>query len=72
MFLRLLGRKIGERVYADTTDITEFDLARVGDDAALNRNCGLQTHLFEDRVMKLGDGRSRPAGGRGRTVGGSL
>ena len=27
---------------------------KIGDDAALNRDCGLQTHLFEDRVMKLG------------------
>jgi non-ribosomal peptide synthetase-like protein len=54
MFLRLLGCRIGARVYTDTTDITEFDLVGVGDDAALNRDCGLQTHLFEDRVMKLG------------------
>lgn len=54
VFLRLLGAKIGKRVYTDTTDITEFDLVTVGDDVALNSECGLQTHLFEDRVMKLG------------------
>jgi non-ribosomal peptide synthetase-like protein len=54
MFLRSLGCKIGDRVYTDTTDITEFDLVSIGEDAALNRDCGLQTHLFEDRVMKLG------------------
>ena len=54
IILRLMGCRIGERVFTDTADITEFDLVRVGDDAALNADCGLQTHLFEDRVMKLG------------------
>ena len=53
MYLRLLGCKIGRRVYLGTTDITEFDLVTIGDDAALNRDCGPQTHLFEDRVMKI-------------------
>ena len=53
LYLRLLGCKIGRRVYTDTTDITEHDLVEVGDDAALNDNAGLQTHLFEDRVMKV-------------------
>ena len=54
IFLRLLGCRIGRRVYTDTTDITEFDLVTIGDDVALNSESGLQTHLFEDRVMKLG------------------
>ena len=54
IFLRLLGCRIGRRVYTDTTDITEFDLVTIGDDVALNSDSGLQTHLFEDRVMKLG------------------
>lgn len=53
IYLRLLGCKIGKRVFTDTTDITEYDLVRVGDDAALNENAGIQTHLFEDRVMKV-------------------
>jgi len=53
-FLRLLGVKIGRRTFIDTVDLTEFDLVSIGDDAALNDNCGAQTHLFEDRVMKLG------------------
>jgi acetyltransferase-like isoleucine patch superfamily enzyme len=37
-----------------TADITEFDMVSIGDDAALNRDSGPQTHLFEDRVMKIG------------------
>ncbi len=53
VYLRLMGCKIGKRVFTDTTDITEHDLVTVGDDAALNENAGLQTHLFEDRVMKV-------------------
>ncbi len=52
-YWRLLGASFGRRVYADTTDITEFDVVSVGDDASLNNECGLQTHLFEDRVMKI-------------------
>jgi non-ribosomal peptide synthetase-like protein len=53
IYLRLLGARIGRRVFTDTTDMTEFDMVSVGDDAALNEDAGLQTHLFEDRVMKV-------------------
>lgn len=52
--LRLLGVKIGKRVWMNTADVTEFDMVRIGDDTALNDDCGPQTHLFEDRVMKVG------------------
>lgn len=52
--LRLLGARVGRRVFMDTTDVTEFDCVTVGDEAELNANCGPQTHLFEDRVMKIG------------------
>ena len=52
--LRLLGTKIGRGVYLNTTDLTEFDCVHIGDEAELNAWCGPQTHLFEDRVMKIG------------------
>jgi non-ribosomal peptide synthetase-like protein len=52
--LRLLGARVGQRVYLNTTDLTEFDCVRIGDEAELNAWCGPQTHLFEDRVMKIG------------------
>jgi non-ribosomal peptide synthetase-like protein len=52
--LRLLGTHMGKGVYLDTTDLTEFDCVTVGDEAELNAWCGPQTHLFEDRVMKIG------------------
>lgn len=51
--LRLLGCKLGKRDCIYTTQITEFDLIKMGDDSAVNDNCTLQTHLFEDRVMKM-------------------
>jgi len=51
--LRLLGCKIGKGVCLYTTQITEFDLIKIGDNSVLNDNCTLQTHLFEDRVMKM-------------------
>jgi len=52
--MRILGVKVCKRVWMNTTDITEFDMVSLGDDVALNEDCGPQTHLFEDRVMKVG------------------
>ncbi|MFI9722093.1 Pls/PosA family non-ribosomal peptide synthetase [Streptomyces sp. NPDC052396] len=51
--LRLFGARIGRRVWLATTFLTEFDLVEVGDDAAVGEVTSLQTHLFEDRVMKM-------------------
>jgi len=50
---RLLGSRIGKGVYMDTTDITEFDCVHIGDHSELNALSCPQTHLFEDRVMKI-------------------
>ncbi|MEN5082175.1 Pls/PosA family non-ribosomal peptide synthetase [Bosea sp. TWI1241] len=63
--LRLYGVKVGEGVYLDSTDITEFDCVSIGDYAAINATANLQTHLFEDRVMKVG----RIEIGRGCSIG---
>jgi non-ribosomal peptide synthetase-like protein len=49
---RLMGSKIGKDVYVHTTGFLEWDLVEIGDRAALNEDCVLQTHLFEDRVLK--------------------
>ncbi|MEH7457910.1 Pls/PosA family non-ribosomal peptide synthetase [Bacillus sp. JJ1127] len=51
--LSWFGVKMGERVFLDSTHISEFDLVHIGDGAAINLNSTLQTHLFEDRVMKM-------------------
>ncbi len=54
LILRVLGVKTGKRIWMNTTDITEYDMVSIGDEAQLNNDCGPQTHLFEDRVMKIG------------------
>jgi acetyltransferase-like isoleucine patch superfamily enzyme len=53
MWFRLLGSTVGERVWMDTTQITEPDLVHIGHDVVLQQDCTLQTHLFEDRIMKM-------------------
>ncbi|KAI9199255.1 uncharacterized protein BJ171DRAFT_519309 [Polychytrium aggregatum] len=51
---RLLGCKLGKNIFWGTTDITEHDLVTIGDNCTVGSLTGFQTHLFEDRVMKLG------------------
>jgi non-ribosomal peptide synthetase-like protein len=51
-FLRMMGCKIGRWVFLETTLFSEFDLVEIGDHAALNLGSTVQTHLFEDRMMK--------------------
>ena len=58
-------RHMRKRVFLDTTKITEPDLVEVGDEAMINHGAVLQTHLFEDRVMKMSHVRI----GAGATVG---
>ncbi|SEM36662.1 Pls/PosA family non-ribosomal peptide synthetase [Rhodococcus maanshanensis] len=65
MILRWYGAGMGRRVWMGTTYLTEFDLVQVGDDAVIGAGVSLQTHLFEDRVMKM----STVTVGAGATVG---
>lgn len=51
--LRLFGVRVGRRTWIATTYVTEFDLVHIGDDVAVGNATSLQTHLFEDRVMKM-------------------
>ncbi len=51
--LNMLGSPIGRGAYLDTTDLTEFDCVHIGEYSELNALCCPQTHLFEDRVMKI-------------------
>ena len=50
--LRLIGCKVGRDCYIASNLFSEFDLIEIGDYAAINEGVILQTHLFEDRVMK--------------------
>jgi non-ribosomal peptide synthetase-like protein len=51
--LRMFGARIGRRTLIESTYLTEFDLVDVGDDVVIGDGVSLQTHLFEDRVMKM-------------------
>lgn len=51
---RLMGAEVGSRVTLLSSDITEYDCVAIGDEAVINHSCGAQTHLFEDRIMKVG------------------
>jgi non-ribosomal peptide synthetase-like protein len=51
-YLRLLGCRIGRHVFLESMLVSEFDLVRIDDFAAVNLGAVPQTHLFEDRIMK--------------------
>jgi len=63
--LRLFGTRVGRHCWIDTTYLTEFDLVQLGDECNIGSATSLQTHLFEDRVMKM----SRLDIGPGASVG---
>jgi len=50
---RALGAKIGSRVYLATIYLTEADLIEIGDESCIAEGTTIQSHLFEDRVMKM-------------------
>lgn len=52
--LRLYGLKVGRGAWINCTDFTEYDCVRIGDFAVINMHAVPQTHLYEDRVMKVG------------------
>jgi non-ribosomal peptide synthetase-like protein len=52
LILRLLGTKVGRRVYDGGSIITERSLVEIGDDATLNEGCVLQPHSLEEGAFK--------------------
>jgi non-ribosomal peptide synthetase-like protein len=53
LYFRLMGAHIGPGVYMESTWLTEYDLVSIGAGTCIGPDCTLQTHLFEDRVMKM-------------------
>lgn len=53
IWLRLMGARVGRRVWCETWWLPEFDLVEIGDGVSINRGTVLQTHLFHDRIMRL-------------------
>jgi non-ribosomal peptide synthetase-like protein len=54
LYLRFMGSQVGRDAWCDTMTITEFDMVRLGDGCAINRNTCIETHLFQDRIMSIG------------------
>ncbi|MFJ1706254.1 Pls/PosA family non-ribosomal peptide synthetase [Kitasatospora sp. NPDC088346] len=54
VWLRSLGARIGRGVWCETHWLPESDLVTIEAGASVNRGTVLQTHLFHDRVMRLG------------------
>jgi non-ribosomal peptide synthetase-like protein len=52
--LRAHGAKIGRGVIVETKWLPEPDLVSAGDGVVVNRGCVVQTHLFQDRILRLG------------------
>jgi non-ribosomal peptide synthetase-like protein len=54
VYLRAMGAEIGRDVWCETLAVTEFDVVKVADGCAINRGAVLETHLFHDRLMRIG------------------
>jgi non-ribosomal peptide synthetase-like protein len=65
LYLRAMGSKVGRGVWCETTAITEFDVVTLEDDCAVNRGSCLMTHVFHDRLLRIGPARI----GAGATMG---
>jgi len=65
VYLRAMGARIGRDVWFETMSVSEFDLVEIADHSTINRGAVLETHLFHDRLMRLGPAKL----GRGATLG---
>lgn len=52
LFWRLLGVRVGNRLYDDGCHLTERTLVSLGDDCSLNMGSELQSHSLEEGVFK--------------------
>ncbi|MBV9212846.1 MAG: amino acid adenylation protein, partial [Actinobacteria bacterium] len=53
-YLRAMGARVGRDVWLETNAITEFDVIDIGDGCAINRTACIETHLFHDRLLRIG------------------
>ena len=68
MYLRAMGSKIGRGVWCETTAVTEHDMIDLADGVAVNRGGCLMTHLFHDRLLRIGPTRLDPGATLGPTA----
>ncbi|MFD1147597.1 Pls/PosA family non-ribosomal peptide synthetase [Saccharothrix hoggarensis] len=55
VWLRSLGARIGRGTWIESHWFPEADLVRLDDGATVNRGCVVQTHLFHDRILRMGE-----------------
>ncbi len=53
-YLRAMGCRVGKGVRVESLNVTEFDLVDLGDNCVVNRGGCVETHLFHDRLMRIG------------------
>ena len=64
-YMRMMGATVGRDVWLEALTVTEFDVAALAEGCVVNRNGVVETHLFHDRLMRIG-----PATlGEGATIG---
>jgi non-ribosomal peptide synthetase-like protein len=68
IYLRAMGARIGRGVWCETTAVTEHDMINLGDGTAVNRGGCLMTHLFHDRLLRIGPTRLDPGATLGPTA----
>jgi non-ribosomal peptide synthetase-like protein len=54
LYLRALGSRVGSGVWVETLAVTEYDVTELGENSAINRGAILETHLFHDRLLRIG------------------
>ncbi|HET6505592.1 MAG TPA: Pls/PosA family non-ribosomal peptide synthetase [Baekduia sp.] len=64
-YLRAMGARVGRDVWVDSLAITEFDVVTLHDGCAVNRGACVETHLFHDRVLRIGPAELGPGSSLG-------
>ena len=59
-YLRLMGATVGRDVWCETLTSPSSTPSQLGDGCAVNRNAVVETHLFHDRLMRIGPADPRP------------
>jgi non-ribosomal peptide synthetase-like protein len=54
VYLRATGAKVGRDVWCETMGLSEFDVVELGDGCVVNRTACIETHLFHDRLLRIG------------------
>jgi non-ribosomal peptide synthetase-like protein len=65
VYLRAVGAKVGRDVWFETLNITEYDVVELGDGCVVNRAACVETHLFHDRLMRIGPATLEPGSSLG-------